>query len=164
MAPHPHHGTCIWYVALIYWDQVTHICVSKLTIIRSDYALTPGRHQAIVQTNARILLIWPLGTNFSKAWISIHTFSFKNEFEDVVWEMTAILYWTQRIKGLDSHRHGSCSQIYRTHNIQPPLGVVHCYIDPVINNHNAIIFPSMVFGQLPKREENATKISSITLY
>ena len=34
-----------------------HICISKLTIIGSDNGLSPGRRQAIIWTNARILLI-----------------------------------------------------------------------------------------------------------
>ena len=54
-----------------------HICVSKLTIIGSDNGLSPGRRQAIIWTNAGILLIGPLGTNFSAIWIGIQTFSFK---------------------------------------------------------------------------------------
>ena len=40
---------------------VTHICISKLNIIGSDNGLSPGRHQAIIWTNAGILLIWPWG-------------------------------------------------------------------------------------------------------
>ena len=56
---------------------MTHICVSKLTIIGSDNGLSPGRRQAIIWTNAGILLIGPLGTNFSESLIKIHTFSFK---------------------------------------------------------------------------------------
>ena len=55
---------------------MTHICVSKLTIIVSDNGLSPGRHQAIIWTNAGILLIGPLGTNFSEILIGIQTFSF----------------------------------------------------------------------------------------
>ena len=35
--------------------QVTHICVDKLTIIVSDNVLSPGRRQAIIQTNAGML-------------------------------------------------------------------------------------------------------------
>ena len=62
---------------LTHWGRVTHICVGKLTIIGSDNGLTPGRRQAIVWTNAGILLIWPLGTNFSEILIAIETFSFK---------------------------------------------------------------------------------------
>ena len=56
---------------------MTHICVSKLTIIDSDNGLSPVRHQAIIWTNAGILLIQTLGTNFSAILIEIHTFSFK---------------------------------------------------------------------------------------
>ena len=57
--------------------RVTHICVNKLTIIGSDNGLSPGRRQAIIWTNAGILLIGPLGTNFSEILFEIFTFSFK---------------------------------------------------------------------------------------
>ena len=53
------------------------LCVSKLTTIASDNGLSPRRHQAIIWTNAAILWIWPLGTNFSEILIEIHLFSFK---------------------------------------------------------------------------------------
>ena len=62
---------------LTHWGRVTHICVSKLIIIASDNGLSPGRRQAIIWTSAGILLIGPLGTNFSEIWIEIITFSFK---------------------------------------------------------------------------------------
>ena len=62
---------------LTHWGRVTHICVGKLTIIGSDNGLSPGRRQAIIWTNAAILLIGPLGTNFSEILIKIYTFSFK---------------------------------------------------------------------------------------
>ena len=64
-------------ILLTHWGRVTHICVSNLTIIVLDNGLSPGRRQAIIWTNAEILLIGPLGTNFSEIWIVIHTFSFK---------------------------------------------------------------------------------------
>ena len=64
-------------IGLTHWGRVTHICVSKLTIIVSDNGLSPGRRQAIIWTNDGILLIGPLGTNFSEILIKIHTFSFK---------------------------------------------------------------------------------------
>ena len=51
---------------LTHCDQVMHICVGKLTIIGSANGLSPGRRQAIIWTNAGILLIGPLGTNFSE--------------------------------------------------------------------------------------------------
>ena len=55
---------------------MTHICVSKLTIIDSDNGLSPDRRQAIIWTNAGILLIRPLGTNFNEILIEIPTFLF----------------------------------------------------------------------------------------
>ena len=61
---------------LTHWGRVTHICVGKQTIIGSDNGLSPGRRQAIIWTNAGILLIGPLGTNFSEISINILTFSF----------------------------------------------------------------------------------------
>ena len=64
-----------WHV-LTYWGRVTHVCVSKLTIIGSDNGLSPDRRQAIIWTNAGILLIGPLGINFSEISIEILTFSF----------------------------------------------------------------------------------------
>ena len=62
---------------LTHWGRVTHICVSKLTIIGPDNGLSPGRRQAIIWTNTGILLIGPLGTNFSENLSGIQTFSFK---------------------------------------------------------------------------------------
>ena len=60
-----------------HWGRVTHICISKLTIAGSHNGLSPGRRQAIIWTNAGILLIGPLGTNFSEILSEIRTFSFK---------------------------------------------------------------------------------------
>ena len=62
---------------LTLWGRVTHICIGNLTIIGSDNGLSPGRRQAIIWTNAAILLIGPIGTNFSEILIKIITFIFK---------------------------------------------------------------------------------------
>ena len=62
---------------LTHWGWVTHICVGNLTIIGSDNGLSPGRRQAIIWTNAVILLIGPFRINFSEILIAIHTFSFR---------------------------------------------------------------------------------------
>ena len=56
---------------LTHWGRVTHIYVNKLTIIGSDNGLSPSWRQAIIWTNAGILLIGPLGTNFSEILIDI---------------------------------------------------------------------------------------------
>ena len=52
--------------SLTHWCWVTHICVGNQTIFGSDNGLLPGQHQAIIWTIAGILLIGPLGTNFSE--------------------------------------------------------------------------------------------------
>ena len=65
------------YRVLTHWGRETYICVVKLTIIGSDNGLSPGRRQAIIWTNAGILLIGPLGTNFIEILIGIQSFSFK---------------------------------------------------------------------------------------
>ena len=93
----PHPGPLYWYglteikpwiinhTHWVMWDinpypcpkfsgRVTHICVSKLIIIGSDNGLSPDRRQTIIWTNARLLLIGPLGTNFSEILIEIHHF------------------------------------------------------------------------------------------
>ena len=62
---------------LTHWGRVMHICVGKPTIIGSDNGLSPGRRQAIIWTNAGILLISSSRTNFNEILIKIHTFSFK---------------------------------------------------------------------------------------
>ena len=38
-----------------------YICISNLTTIGSDYGLSPGWRQDIIWTNAKLLLIAPLG-------------------------------------------------------------------------------------------------------
>ena len=68
---------CSGLSVLTHWGRVTNICTSKLAIIGSDNDLSPGRRQAIIWTNAGILLIGTLGTNLSEILIEIHRFSFK---------------------------------------------------------------------------------------
>ena len=64
-------------MCLTQWGRVTYICVSKLTIIGSDNGLAPGRRQAIIWTNAEILSIGPLRTNFSEILNEFQTFYLK---------------------------------------------------------------------------------------
>ena len=71
-----HHNFTVG--TLSHWGRVKHICVNYLIIIiGSDNGLSHGWCQAIIWTNAGILLIGPLGTNFSGILIEIHTFSYK---------------------------------------------------------------------------------------
>ena len=60
------------YVSLTHLPVPPHICVS----IGSDDDLSPSRRQAIIWTNAGILLIAPVGTNFSEIGFKIQSFSF----------------------------------------------------------------------------------------
>ena len=60
---------CWFSCDLTHWGWVTHICISKLTIISSDNGLAP--------TNAAILLIGPVRTNFREIVIKTQTFSLK---------------------------------------------------------------------------------------
>ena len=76
---------------LTHWGRVTHKYVSKLNIIGSDNGLSPGWRQAIIFTNAGILLIQNAGTNFREILSEIHTFSLReNAFENIVYEIAAI--------------------------------------------------------------------------
>ena len=64
--------------SLTHSGRVTHICVIKLSIIGSNNGLSPDRRQAIIWTNAGILLIGSLEANFNdEIFIGIHSFSFK---------------------------------------------------------------------------------------
>ena len=111
---------------LTHWGRVTHICVSKLTIIGPDNGLSPGRRQAIIWTIAGILLIGPLATNISEIITETHIFSFRKmhlKMSSAKWqpfcprgaELTApmfglvILDWKAKING-------------------EPGVVYHCYI------------------------------------
>ena len=99
---------------LTHWGRVTHICVVKLTIIGSDNGLSPGRRQAIIWTNAGMLLIMLLGTNFIEILIGIQTFSFKKmhlKMSSANWRpfslglnvLTEVDYWSCGYLGLLSY-------------------------------------------------------------
>ena len=84
---------------LTQWGRVTHVWVGNLTIIGSDNGLSPGWRQAIIWTNAGILLIGPLVTNFNEILVRIQTFSLKkNAINNVVCEMASILSRPQCVK------------------------------------------------------------------
>ena len=70
-------GSCVYTGQRRHWGRVTPICVGKLTIIGSDNGLSPGRCQAIIRTNAGILLIRTIGTNFSEILSEVHIFPFQ---------------------------------------------------------------------------------------
>ena len=101
--------------ALTHWGRVTHICVRKLTIIGSDNGLSPGRRQAIIWTNDRILLMRPLGTNFSEIFIrNSNIFIHENALENVVCQMASICLGVNVLnsQGISSHGTGVVLQQY----------------------------------------------------
>ena len=79
---------------LCHWGRLMHLCVSKLTIIGSDNGLSPGRRQAIIWTNAGILLIG-LQCNVNKKWYILIQ---ENVFQNVVKKLAAILSQPQCVK------------------------------------------------------------------
>ena len=62
-----------WEVKLN-WLRSSNVCVDDLTTNGSDNGLLPCRRQAIIRTNAGILLIEPLRTNFCEILIEILTY------------------------------------------------------------------------------------------
>ena len=111
-----------------------YICGSRLTMTGSDNGLSSERCQAIIGTNAGILLIGHLGTNYSENLIKILIFSFtKNAIESVICEMAAILPRPQCVN--------SCrlSDITR-HNMSAPLRHV------VLNQQLDVFFPIARLG------------------
>ena len=103
---------------------MTHICVEKLTIIGSDNGLSPGWRQVIIWTNAGILLMGPLGTNFSGILIGIQTFSFKKfickcRLRNGVYLVSASMIsrqWHQQ----SNHRGYMCNSPIPYHNKEQP--------------------------------------------
>ena len=106
---------------LTHLGRVTHICVGKLTIISSDNGLSPNRRQAIIWTNAGILLIGPLGTNFGENWIEIQIFSFRK----MHLKMSA--KWRPFCLGLNVLTRSICVSQYTN----PEIPEVHCLMTSV---------------------------------
>ena len=102
---------CIWnfYHFLTHWGRVTHICISNLALIGSDNGLSPGQRQAIISTNAEILLIGHLGTNFDEILIEIRTFSFNKmhlKLLSAKWERFYQCVKTEMVQVVEIAPHG----------------------------------------------------------
>ena len=80
--------------SLTHWGRMTHICVSKLTIIGSDNALSPNRRRAIILTNAGILSVGKTSVILKK----IKHFHSRKCIEIVVRTLAANLSWPQCVK------------------------------------------------------------------
>ena len=64
----------VLFEGLTHWGRETHICVGEHANIGSDNGLSLNQRQAIIWTNAGILLIGPSGTNFNVILIEIYMF------------------------------------------------------------------------------------------
>ena len=89
------------YQFSINWGRVTHICASELTINGSDCGLSLDRRQAIIWTDAGLLLIWSFGTNFGEI-LEICISSFKKmhlkcRLRNVCHFVSALSYWGKGI-------------------------------------------------------------------
>ena len=121
---------CFWELLRLstHWGRVTHICVGNLTTIGSYIGLSPGRRQAIIWTNAGILLNESLRTDFSEILIEILTFSFKKtrlKVSSVKWRPFCIgpdVYITSNVT------HWSYDKLNMDYGILWDLLVLHEFI------------------------------------
>ena len=98
--------------SLIHWGRVTHMCVSKLTIIGSDN----GNYL----NQCRYIVNWTLGKKiqWNRTW-HVYVFIHENAFETVVRKMAAILSQSPcgyardlaRIHGMARHSFPSTSRV-----------------------------------------------------
>ena len=88
-----HYPSSFTQHPLTHWGRVTHIYISKLTIIGTDNGLSPAWLLAIIWTKAGILLIQNIGKIVSEILSEIHTFSFKKmhlKMSSVKWRQFCI--------------------------------------------------------------------------
>ena len=146
---------------LTHWGRVMHICVSKLTSIASVNGLLPGQCQAIIWTNAGILLIGLLGTNFSEILIRIQTFSFKEmHFENAVCKMASILSRPQCVYRKEKWLQCIACQRLNANEKCWCTGVASVCIKPSIWYHNKVCYLTAYCHEITV---NVRKISDNTL-
>ena len=111
---------------LTHWGRVTHICVGKLTIIGSNDGLSPSRRQAIIWTNAGILLIGPRGTSFSEILIGTQAFSFRKMHLKM-----SPAKWRRFCLGLNVLKlSGGSANLGLTYLSKVPIVLLHNYYSP----------------------------------
>ena len=99
-------------------SRLSDAYMHQKTIIGLENGLSPRRHQAIIWTNAGVLIIGPFGTKFQwNIYRNVYIFWQYDVFENVVWKMAAILSRTQCVKSFSitwgnrkwSHANSTCS-------------------------------------------------------
>ena len=121
----------------LHWGRVTHICVSKLTIIGSDNGLSPEQRQAIIWTNAGMLLIGALGTNFSEISIEIHQFFYSSKCIRICLQICGHFVWERWV-----NNNWNINMIKALHD-GPIIRTIHQWpqcIHKVFPSHDLIMF------------------------
>ena len=80
------------------WLKIMHSSYKKI-----NENVICNCQQAIIWTNASILSIGPLGTNVNEIWIEIKNLLEQNAFQNVVYEMAAILSQPQCVNTIWHH-------------------------------------------------------------
>ena len=112
--------TSIWF-SYIWLIEAEWRIYAPVIIIGSDNGLSPGRRQAIIWNNAGILLIGPLGTNFSEILIEMLTFSFKK-----MWLKVSSAKWRPFCLGLNVLIYdGDINKCQLINHINPSLYCSH---------------------------------------
>ena len=76
------------FVYITHWGRMRHICVSNIIIIEIDNGLSPSRRQAIIKTNAGVLLI---EQTVVKLYLDSNIFIEQNTIQNVVCKISVIL-------------------------------------------------------------------------
>ena len=123
--------------------RVTHKC-----IIGSDNGLAPGRCQAIIWTNAEILINWPLGTNFSEILIEMRLSSAKGQPFCLG---LSVLIWQAFLGRISASYLGS--QVgdvrgFSNFSLQPCQEIELQRQEPIQNSHFMRAFPSSLAANL----------------
>ena len=88
----------LWILDQIdFWGRVTHICVSKLTIISSENGLSPGHRKVMIYIPMLEYFNWTLGNKLQ--W-NLYIFIQENAFETVVRDLVTILLRPQRVEAV----------------------------------------------------------------
>ena len=101
---HSHLALAIYMFVVVNFDALAQASdIINKDIIGSHNGLSPVHRQAIISTNVGLLLIGPLGTNFSEILIKLQQISWnENPFENFVCKMAATLSRPQRVENADS--------------------------------------------------------------
>ena len=120
-------ATIIWIsIFIIHWGRVTHICISKLTIIGSDNGLSPGTAPSHYLKQCWNIINWTLRNkcqwNFNR---NSYIFIQENVFENVIWTFCLGLY------------------------VLKSLHVCPTYICPIYNNFTIYVHISLFIVTFP---------------